>query len=297
MLLLFVWMFVFWGWLVRACAGLRGGGHPVRRRGTTPVTRMRSHAKPAWVKTEIIRLKARMPKAGCRAIAGIFNRRHGPVVTVGKSYVAGLLKRNAHEVWRERRRMRNRRPGNMPRNLIWGMDMTGKTDAAGNLHMILGLVDHGSRFAVELARLPDKQAWTLLLHLIQAVRRHGRPRFIRTDNESVFGAPLFRLGLAILGIRRQQTEPHCPWQNGRVERFFGTLKEPLDQRPVADGDQLDRDLSVFRTWYNRVRPHQNLNGRTPHEAWNGVDPYARRIRIRRCFSAWDGLLQGEVYLL
>ena len=145
--------------------------------------------------------------------------------------------------------------------------------------------------------MPDKRAWTLLLHLIQTVRRHGRPRFIRTDNEPVFGSPLFRLGLAILGIRRQQTEPHCPWQNGRVERFFGTLKEKLDDRQVEDAKQLDRDLSVFRTWYNRVRPHQNLDGRTPHEAWNGVDPYARWIRIRRWFSAWDGLLQGEVYWL
>ena len=32
-----------------------------------------------------------------------------------------------------------------------------------------------------------------------------------------------------LGIRHQRTEPHCPWQNGRVERFFGTLKASLDR--------------------------------------------------------------------
>lgn len=290
-------LFVVWGWLVQAWTGLRGGGHPARRRAVAPSPRIRCRTKPAWVKTEIIRLKARMPKAGCRSIADVFNRRHGPAVTVGKSYVAELLRHHAHAVWAERRRMRRRRSGHMPRNLVWGMDMTGKTDAAGRLYMILGLVDHGSRLAVELARLPDKRAWTLLFHLVRAVRRHGRPKFVRTDNEPVFGSPLFRLGLMLLGIHRQRTEPHCPWQNGRVERFFGTLKEKLDERQVEDAKQLDRDLASFRTWYNRVRPHQNLAGRTPFEAWRGIDPFARRLRLRRWFSAWDGLLLGEVYLL
>jgi hypothetical protein len=31
--------------------------------------------KPKWVKTEVIRLKAVMPEAGCRTIAHHFNRR------------------------------------------------------------------------------------------------------------------------------------------------------------------------------------------------------------------------------
>jgi len=290
-------LFILLGWLLLVWVRWRDTRRGTRRRHVTPAQPVRSRAKPAWVKTELIHLKARMPTAGCRAIADIFNRRHGPDVMVGKSFVADTLKRHAREVWAERREMRRRRPGHPPRNLVWGMDMTGKTDAAGKLHMILGLVDHGSRLAVELARLPDKRAVTLLVHLIGVVWRYGRPRFVRTDNEPVFSSPLFRLGLALLGIRHQQTEPHCPWQNGRVERFFGTLKEKLDERQVEDAKQIDQDLARFQTWYNRVRPHQNLDGRTPQEAWNGVDPYARRLRIRGWFSAWDGLLQGEVYWL
>lgn len=289
-------LFVLFLWL----AGLwrRGSGQPAAfgRSRVAPRTRRRSRAKPAWVNSEIIKLKARMPKAGCRAIADVFNRRHGPDLTVGKSFVADTLKRHAHEVWAERRRMRNRKPGPTPRNQVWGLDMTGKTDSQGKLHLIMGLVDHGSRLAVELARLPDKRAVTLLAYLARAMRRHGRPRFVRTDNEPVFSSPLLRLGLMLLGIRHQQTEPHCPWQNGRVERFFGTLKEQLDKREVGNTEQLDQDLASFRTWYNRVRPHQNLGGRTPWEAWRDIDPFTRRIRFRRWFSAWDGLLQGEVYL-
>jgi len=60
---------------------------------------------------------------------------------------------------------------------------------------------------------------------------------------------------------------------------------------------LKGSLTEFRFFYNFVRPHQHLQGRTPHEAWRGVDPFARRAKLRCWFEAWDGLLQGEYLLL
>ena len=44
--------------------------------------------KPEWVKKEILRLKALMPKTGCRTIKNIFNRRFKvrKNITVGKTY-------------------------------------------------------------------------------------------------------------------------------------------------------------------------------------------------------------------
>jgi transposase InsO family protein len=56
-------------------------------------------------------------------------------------------------------------------------------------------------------------------------QRFGAPKCVRTDNEAVFTSRLFRLGLHLLGIRHQRTAPFAPWQNGRIERFFGTFKE------------------------------------------------------------------------
>ena len=43
---------------------------------------------------------------------------------------------------------------------------------------------------------------------------------------------LFRFVLFLLGIRHQRTDLHCPRQNGRVERFFGTLKHSLNRLAV-----------------------------------------------------------------
>ncbi|UXI68059.1 integrase core domain-containing protein [Tahibacter amnicola] len=98
-----------------------------------------------------------------------------------------------------------------------------------------------------------------------------------------------RIALRCLGIRLQRTELHCPWQNGRIERLFGTLKSYLDRIAIGNGDDLRTKLVEFRCWYNHVRPHQHLAGRTPAETWSG------RSKARgepEWFSGWNGRLTG-----
>lgn len=235
-----------------------------------------------------------MPDAGCRRIAATFNRRFACLkqMTVGKTFVHAVIRDHEYEIQVLRRKIKNAWPRRVPRNLLWGMDLTGTTDTQGMLHPLLGIVEHGSRLTLCLTALRDKCSATLLGHLLEAVRRYGKPKILRTDNEPVFTSIRFRLTLWHLGIRHQRIDPRCPWQNGRVERFFGTLKEKLDQWQVDGLDQLNGALRQFRFWYNHVRPHQHLQGRTPAEVWTGVDVFVRRAKRESWFEAWDGLLTG-----
>ncbi len=269
------------------------------RRKPPPETKYipRRPPKPPWVRTEVIRLKALMPEAGCRRIADSFNRRFQSKkqMTVGKTYVGYTIRRHQYEIQVVRKKIKHMRPKPVPRNLIWGMDLTGKIDAQRNLHPVFGVVEHHSRSALVLTALRDKTTITVLRHLLDVIERFGKPKMIRTDNEAVFTSWLFQLALFLLGIRHQRIDPHCPWQNGRVERFFGTLKAKLDRWAVDSIEQLNGALGQFQFWYNHVRPHQNLHGRTPAEAWTGVDVYTRRPKQEYWFEAWDGLLTG-IYL-
>jgi transposase InsO family protein len=154
-------------------------------------------------------------------------------------------------------------------------------DQQGQPHLALALVDHASRACLRLQRLSDKSSFRLIQELAQAVTQNGRPRFLRTDNEAVFVSRLFRLGLWALGIRHQRTDPGCPWQNGRVERFIGTVKRELAREPMADERDLTRALQGIRTWYNHDRPHDHLHGQTPAEVWAGSDVFAPRSRTGR----------------
>lgn len=263
-----------------------------------------SKQKPEWLKAEIIRLKATMPQAGCRSIADICNRRFAASrkVTVGKTYVHQILQQHCYEIQILRRNLKHAKPKVVPRNLIWGIDLTGKTDTNKNLHFLFGIIDHGSRALLHLQAPHNKTSRTLLACLRVVIRIHGKPKIIRTDNEAIFTSRIFRRGLKLLGIRHQLTDPGCPWQNGRIERLFGTLKQKLDQRiysplprageGLGEREQLNNDLVTFRYWYNHVRPHQNLDGKTPAEAWGGVNPYAKPPKQEHWFEAWDGLLAG-----
>ena len=267
-----------WQWLT--------GRHPWARRRVylarvTTNSSPRRHPiqpKPTWVRQEVIRLKALMPEAGYRTIAHHFNRRWQcrRQITVSKTYVADTCRRHQYRILRARRKLKHRVPRPMPRNRIWGCDLLTKTDQQGQPHLALAIVDHASRACLRLQRLSDKSSWTLLQELVHTVKRYGRPTFVRTDNEAVLVSRLFRVGLWLLGIRQQRIEPGCPWQNGRVERFIGTVKRELAREPVVDERELTRTLRKIRTWYNHERPHDHLQGRTPAEVWAGSDVFAAK---------------------
>ena len=197
-------------------------------------------------------------------------------MTVGKSYVAGTLKKHHYLILEARRKLKHRVPRSIPMNRIWGCDLLVKTDRQGQPHLALAILDHASRACLRLQRLSDKSSLTLFRELIEAVKQYGRPTFLRTDNEAVLVSRLFRLGLWLLGIRQQRIQPGCPWQNGRVERFIGTVKRTLATEPIADSEHFTQALQEVRTWYNHERPHDHLQGRTPAEVWAGIDVFAAR---------------------
>jgi hypothetical protein len=255
--------------------------------------RRRCQSKPFWVKRELIRIKAHIPNAGCRQVADIFNRRFKAEkeMSVGKTYVHVFLREHIAEVLKIRKRWKHRIPQKMARNSIWGMDMTGVTDNKLKNKSLFGIIDHGSRKCLSLHALKDKASITLIRKLLDVIEEFGKPKAVRTDNEPVFTSRLFRFALWVLGIRHQRTMLHCPWQNGRVERFFGTFKAYAD-RVVFNVKHLQESLNEFVLWYNAIRPHRNLGGRTPDEVWNEVNPYAQAPKSCKKFSAWGGLLKG-----
>jgi len=254
----------------------------------------RFKAKPDWVIKEIIQLKALMHHKGCRKIADIFNRQFktSKNITVSKTYVANVIRDHQYQIQVLQKKLKHQPPKLIARQLIWGVDLTFKQSTQKDMLPILGVVEHHSRKNLTLEVLKDKSTITQLRCLLSAIETYGKPKIIRTDNEGVFTSKLFSLSLWLLGIKHQSTDIHSPWQNGRVERFFGTLKQKLNQWSVDSFEQCDCDLQVFRFWYNNVRTHNNLNGKTPDEVWRDIDIYKRAPKNIYYFNEWDGLLTG-----
>lgn len=243
--------------------------------------------KPEWVRKDVIHLGALMPGESCRNIAAAFNRRNDRKgETVGKTYVAEVLKRHAVAILRLRKKIKNRPRKQGPRALIFAMDLTFPRDDMP----VLGIIDHGTRRLLALRQLRLRTTIGVLRVLLDIIEEFGRPRFLRTDNERIFTSNLMELALILLGIQHQTTDPGCPWQNGRIERLFGTFKAKLAiwWRRVGVPDDAQPDCDTFRTWYNHARPHQSLGSLTPVMAWDGVTT----TKTPHFFSEWDDILTG-----
>ena len=170
------------------------------------------------------------------------------------------------------------------------------TDEQKKQNAVLAMVDYGSRACVCLQNIETKHSIILLFSLVDSIKRYGKPRSIKTDNEACFTSITFRLGLILLCIKHQRSDVACPWQNGRVERFIGTFKEKIRQVIVENSQQLQTDLLTFTFFYNHIRPHDYLDGKTPYEVWHGIDVFKRAPKRIEPYQEWDGVLTGEQLL-
>ena len=94
-----------------------------------------------------------------------------------------------------------------------------------------------------------------------------------TDNGLEFGPrgsmvkdehPFERM-LKELGIKHRYTRPYRPQTNGKVERFWRTLNEDLIEGTYfANIENFKDELTQYLLYYNKMRPHQALGGKTPH---------------------------------
>jgi len=67
-----------------------------------------------------------------------------------------------------------------------------------------------------------------------------------------------------LGAQHKFIKPHCPWQNGKVERFNRTLASEWAYRQVfASNAERSTALPDFLDYYNHRRRHTALGGLPP----------------------------------
>lgn len=94
--------------------------------------------------------------------------------------------------------------------------------------------------------------------------QHGAPNYLRSDNGAEFVAHAIQLWLAECGVQTLYIEPGKPWQNGKEERFNGTVRDECLNRFVFGSlTEATVRLNAYRHEYNTERPHSSLGYLTP----------------------------------
>jgi transposase InsO family protein len=129
-------------------------------------------------------------------------------------------------------------------------------------------VDDRSRYAY-VEQLPDERAVTATAFLGRALEHFASlglapPEAVMSDNGACYRARLFGAEVVGVGARQIFTPPYTPRWNGKVERFFQTLKrEWAYAHSWHSSAERTRALPSFLRYYNRRRPHSSLGDRPP----------------------------------
>jgi len=130
-------------------------------------------------------------------------------------------------------------------------------------------VDDHSRLAYAEI-MPDEKGATAARFLTRAAAAFaaaGIPAIERVITDNAFAyrhSTAFRDAVTALGARQKFIRPHCPWQNGKAERFNRTMAtEWAYRQPYHTNSDRAAALSPWLEFYNNQRQHTALAGQPP----------------------------------
>ena len=89
------------------------------------------------------------------------------------------------------------------------------------------------------------------------------PEFGQRNSKSKAQHPFERM-LLELGIKHRYTQPYRPQTNGKVERFWRTIKEDLITETDFDSfEEFKDEVLQYMVYYNHERPHGGIEGKKP----------------------------------
>ena len=131
------------------------------------------------------------------------------------------------------------------------------------------MVDDHSRLAYSEI-LPDEKGHTCAAFLLRAAAyftSQGIPQIeqVITDNHFSYRRSVdMKNAITTLGARHKFIKPHCPWQNGKAERYNRTLQAEWAYRQLftSNADRATA-LAPWLEFYNTRRRHTALGGHPP----------------------------------
>jgi putative transposase len=173
----------------------------------------------------------------------------------------------------------------------WGTDLMYVTIDGVNYYY-LAFIDEYSRYIVHWELLSNMEGHSVSVggqKALETLPRTeqgellARPE-IRSDNGSGFISQEFHGVLAHYGLTHVKIRPHCPEENGIMERSNRTVREALEEEEPASRYEAEAALGRIIHWYNHERLHSSLGYLRPIDYYRG-DPQSLHEARRRKLGA------------
>lgn len=217
----------------------------------------------------IVALSREHPRYGYRRITALL-RRAGH--RVNAKCVQRVRRAEGLQVRKRQRRTRRLGVGVVQRqraahaNHVWSWDFVADQTQTGTSFRILTLLDEHTRESHA-----THVAWSITAHDVievveAAMKRHGVPQHIRSDNGPEFIAYAIQDWMRERDVKAIYIQPGAPWENGHIESFHDKLRDECLNREVFGSlKEAQVVIEQWRQHYNDERPHSSLGYQTPRE--------------------------------
>lgn len=159
-------------------------------------------------------------------------------------------------------------------NDCWQIDSTHWDLADGTTVEIIHIIDDHSRVCVAAVAVESCTSVAAWQAFTMAGSVWGLPARILSDNGLAFNGSrrgitvTFEANVRAAGVAAIASSPFHPQTCGKVERFHQTVKKWLAKHSAAcDLTELQALLDDFVIYYNQIRPHRALRGKSPATIW------------------------------
>jgi len=168
--------------------------------------------------------------------------------------------------WRRRSKRRREQDEKATRpNEIWATDLM-YVQVGGGTYFFVSFIDEYSRYVVHHELVLGMDGVTVSLAAQRAIDTlakgpDGLPLerpLIRSDNGSGYVSKEFRVVLKENGLDHQRIRPHCPEENGLIERSNRTIREHLEGEELSNLVQAQKVFARIIRRYNEERLHSAL---------------------------------------
>ncbi len=188
-------------------------------------------------------------------------------------------------------------------NDLWQIDIAGVQTVGhlGKLYLI-AILDDCSRFVVAAQYFPSQMGINVLSVVRNAIMKYGRPNQIIADNGTQFRNVTKDIGnryihlLTSLDIQPIYSRPYHPQSKGKLERWFGTVKQMflpdarfnIKQDPGKQLYNFNEEFAKWLEWYNYQKPHRSLPSRKP--------PNTRFFQKERIYRPLESLVDWNRWI-